>query len=408
MTTHYLLACSISADVRQSVQIKFDDLKLPKSVIETLEENNTVSLRPNLSNSLKAELDALRVMQRELYDSYCIHYGDSHFVTSNYFECANDLIKTIRTAAEQANERLKDLWKGEYDAWAQTADAILRPLFEDSDEFKLAHEAYLRIFPTQQEYRAPIRVSVLGPLPVSMERVEKPIDGDLVALMAYENQINTQQVLEAARNNAADKALTISAELLDDLDVRIASKVGRQQTGGNKKRGSWQLTAEKLKLISDSVPGFDHLSTLAARLLDAGNDIQANDRGVRQKGTDEFAAVQEEIRTELEAICNKRDESKGLEKLKQSLALSSQYKSLCDRIKSAENSSALNLLVKDANLELDVYVQRSKQLRKLINQRKELIGAAGENLDELLSEFVAAEPSAEEVEDSDNGTEVDF
>ena len=142
MTTHYLLACSISADVRQSVQIKFDDLKLPKSVIETLEKNNTVSLRPNLSNSLKAELDALRVLQRELYDSYCIHYGDSHFVTSNYFECANDLIKTIRTAAEQANERLKDLWQDEYDAWAQTADAILRPLFEDSDEFKLAHEAY--------------------------------------------------------------------------------------------------------------------------------------------------------------------------------------------------------------------------------------------------------------------------
>ena len=68
-----------------------------------------------------------------------------------------------------------------------------------------------------------------------MERVEKPIDGDLAALMAYENQINTQQVLEAARNNAADKALTISAELLDDLDVRIASKVGRQQTGGNAK-----------------------------------------------------------------------------------------------------------------------------------------------------------------------------
>ena len=320
MTTHYLLACSISADVRQSVQIKFDDLKLPKSVIETLEKNNTVSLRPNLSNSLKAELDALRVLQRELYDSYCIHYGDSHFVTSNYFECANDLIKTIRTAAEQANERLKDLWQDEYDAWAQTADAILRPLFEDSDEFKLAHEAYLRIFPTQQEYRAPIRVSVLGPLPVSMERVEKPIDGDLAALMAYENQINTQQVLEAARNNAADKALTISAELLDDLDVRIASKVGRQQTGGNKKRGSWQLTAEKLKLISDSVSGFEHLSVLATRLLDAGNDIQANDRGVRQKGTEEFVAVQEEIRTELEAICNKRDESKGLEKLKQSLA----------------------------------------------------------------------------------------
>ena len=59
MTSHYLIACSISADVRQSVQIKFDDLKLPPSVIETLQKINTVSLRPNLSNALKKELDGL-------------------------------------------------------------------------------------------------------------------------------------------------------------------------------------------------------------------------------------------------------------------------------------------------------------------------------------------------------------
>ena len=87
----YLLSCSISANVRQSIQVKFNDLKLPASVVDTLEKNNTVSLRPNLSNALKAELDALRVMQRELYDSYCLHFGDNHFVTSNYFEEANNL-----------------------------------------------------------------------------------------------------------------------------------------------------------------------------------------------------------------------------------------------------------------------------------------------------------------------------
>lgn len=407
MTSHYLLACSISADVRQSVQIKFDDLKLPQSVIETLEKNNTVSLRPNLSNSLKGELDSLRVMQRELYDSYCIHYGDSHFVTSNYFECANNLIKEIRKAAEAANNRLKDLWRDEFDAWSETAHGILRPLFQDSDEFKLAHEAYLRLFPTAEEYRAPIRVSVLGPLPVSLAKVDRPIDGDLESLMAYENQINTQQVLEAARNSAADRALQLSAELLDDLDVRGVTKIGKQQTGGARKRGSWQLTAEKLKLISDSVPGFDNLTTLANDLLQAGNDLQAEDRTVRQKGTENFYQVQEDIRKELEAICETRDKSKGLEKLKQSLALTSQYKTLCDRIKNAENINSLNLLVKDANVELDVYAQRSKQLKKLINQRKELIGAAGEKLDELLAELSTSVSAPDETV-SEAPQEADF
>lgn len=407
MTTHYLLACSISADVRQSVQIKFDDLKLPPSVIETLERNNTVSLRPNLSNSLKAELDGLRVMQRELYDSYCIHYGDSHFVTSNYFECANDLIKQIRHAAQEANTRLKDLWSDEFDAWSETAHGILRPLFQDNDEFKLAHEAYLKLFPTNEEYKAPIRVSVLGPLPVSLVKVDKPIEGNLEALMAYENQINTQQVLDAARNNAADKALQIGAELLDDLDVRAVTKIGKQQTGGNRKRGSWQLTAEKLQLISDSVPGFDNLAELSKRLLQAGADLQSENRTLRQSGAEDFYKVQEDIRSELEKICTTRDQSKGLEKLQQSLALSSQYKTLCTRITTAENINALNLLVKDANLELDIYAQRSKQLKKLINQRKELIGAAGENLDELLTELsAAASPAAAEV--SGISEEIDF
>jgi len=400
MTSHYLLTCSISADVRQSVQIKFDDLKLPKTVVETLQRNNTVSLRPNLSNALKGELDSLRVMQRDLYDSYCIHSGDAHFVTSSYFHLANELIRDIRKAAKDANDRLKDLWDQEFEAWQGTAEGILKPLFEDSDEFKLAFDAYMKFFPTKEEYKAPIRVSVLGPLPVSMERVSKPIEGDFQSLIAYENQINTQQVLEAARNNAADRALQISAELLDDLDVRNVAKVGRQQTGGDKKRGSWQITAQKLKLISDSVPGFEQLAELAERLLKAGNDIQANDRPVRQKGTEDFYAVQDEIRAELSSICDTRDDSKGLQTLKQSLALSSTYKTLCDRIKAAENSNVLNLLIKDANVEIDVYAQRSKHLNKLIEQRKELIGAAGENLDQLISDIATTTVGST--------TEVDF
>jgi len=404
MTSHYLLTCSISADVRQSVQIKFDDLKLPKTVVETLQRNNTVSLRPNLSNALKAELDSLRVMQRDLYDSYCIHSGDAHFVTSSYFYLANELIRDIRKAAKDANEKLKDLWEQEYEAWQQTAEGILKPLFENSDEFKLAFDAYMKFFPTKEEYKTPIRVSVLGPLPVSMERVSKPIEGDFQSLIAYENQINTQQVLEAARNNAADRALQISAELLDDLDVRHVTKIGRQQTGGDKKRGSWQITAQKLKLISDSVPGFEQLAVLAERLLQSGNDIQSNDRAMRQKGTENFYAVQDEIRSELSTICDSRDDSKGLQTLKQSLALSSTYKTLCDRIKAAENSNSLNLLIKDANVEIDVYAQRSKHLNKLIQQRKELIGAAGENLDQLISDIAVPTTAAPTVTQE----EIDF
>jgi hypothetical protein len=48
----------------------------------------------------------------------------------------------------------------------------------------------------------------------------------------------------------------------------------------------------------------------------------------------------------------------------------------------------LNLLTPEVNLELDVYEQRAKHLRKLLNQRKELIQAAsGEGLDDLIAEI---------------------
>jgi hypothetical protein len=245
----------------------------------------------------------------------------------------------------------------------------------------------MRFFPTREEYRKPIRVSVLGPLPVSLQKVDAPVDGDIDSVLAYENAINTQQVLEAAKASASDKALTLGAQLLDDLDVRSVTKIGRQQTGSDKKRGSWQITAEKLKLISDSVPAFGDLALLADRLLQSGSSLQSPDRGVRIKAVEDFYAVQEEIRTELSSICNGHGNSQGLEKLQQSLALSSQYKLLCEKIKNVENANSLNLLVKDANMEIDIYEQRSKQLKKLIAQRRELIQAAGENLDELIDDI---------------------
>jgi len=398
MLSHYLLSCSISADVRQSVQIKFDDLKLPKSVIDTLEEANTVSIRPNLSNALKKELDQLRIRQRELYDGYCIHYGDSHFVTSSYFYDANELIKEIRKEAEQANLRMKEVWEDEFDRWQKTTESILRPLFVDDVEYKMAFEAYMRFFPTKEEYKKPIRVSVLGPLPVTLEKVTKPIEEDVDSLIAYENSINTQQVLQAAKQNAADRALNLGAQLLDDLDARHVSKIGKQQTGSPKKRGSWQITAERLQLISNSVPGFEVLTQLTERLLDIGNKLQAKDFNVRNEASTDLVTTQDEIRKELTEICASRDSSQGLEKLKQSLALSTSYKNLCEKIKTAENSNALNLLMRDVNLEVDIYEQRSKQLKKLIAQRKELIEDASDNIDQLISEVKETDATTDDLE----------
>ncbi len=389
MTTHYLLSCSISATVRQSVQIEFNDLKLPDSVITTLRNNNTASVRPNLSAALKKELDALRLLQRELYDQYCIHFGDAHFVTAKYFTHAQDVIRDIKLGAQEANERLRAAWAAEYEIWQETTSGILRPLFTDDLEYKDVYEAYMLLFPKRQEFENPIRVSVVGPLPVSLEAVSKPIDDsapDLVA--AYENSINTAEVLAAAKQQAADRALQIGAELLDDLDCRTIAKIGKLQTGGDKKRGSWELSAEKLKLISDSVPGFDRLAEMATRLLSSGRELQDKNKETARTAAIEFQRVNQEIRDELEDICNNRDSSRGLEKLKQSLSLSSKYKSLCERIKNAEDAGSLNLMLPDINMELDIYEQRSKNLRRLMEQRKELIYAAkGDNFDALISEI---------------------
>ena len=72
--------------------------------------------------------------------------------------------------------------------------------------------------------------------------------------------------------------------------------------------------------------------------------------------------------------------------------MSSKYKTLCEQIKGVENTSHLNLLVSEANVEIDVYEQRAKNLRRLIERRKELISAANENLDELITDINQPEP----------------
>ncbi len=399
MTTHFLLSCSISANVRQSVQIKFKDLNLPQSVIDTLEGSNAVSLRPNLSNALKEELDNLRLLQRELYDSYCIHFGDNHFLTATYFSEAKKQLAYIKQQAAEANRKLAGLWAAEFGRWKETAEGILRPLFQDEESYLLAVDAYMHIFPGRDSYQEAISVYILGPLPTSLKKVESPDDASNVsAVLEYENYINTAVVLEAAKANAADKALAIGAELIDDLDCRSSSKVGKQQTGSDKKRGSWEVTANKLKLIADSVSGFDKLAELAESLLATGKEMSADAAAIpssatkRMRATEKFYSLQEEIRAELETICSTRDSTQGLEKLKHSLALSTEYAALCERIKNAENVGVLNFLAPKVALEIDIYEQRGKKLRKLLAQRKELIScASGDGIDNLLNEIQEAD-----------------
>ena len=383
---NYLITCSISSRIRQTVGIKFDDLKLPAQTIDHLRSQSTGTLRPQLSNSLKNELDQLRAMQREMYDECTINFGDSHFVTAGYFREAQARIREIKQRAEEANERLASLWDNEFRHWCLTVENMLRPLFSDEEEYRLAKEAYLKVFPDRKSYKEPIRVAVVGPLPVSMTPVENPAEDDIEGVISAECYINTKDVIEAAREGAADRALQIGAELLDDLDVRNVTKVGRAQVGGGVKRGSWELTADRLRLISDSVPGFQKLSSLADKLLEAGHHIQSTDRKVRDHGAKTFQEVGLEIRSELQSIVQQRDDSKGLEALQKSLTLSSQFKDLCDKIKNAEALDELQELSQLAEVEQSIYQQRSKQLTKLIAVRRELIDAGDRSLPQMIEE----------------------
>ena len=107
----------------------------------------------------------------------------------------------------------------------------------------------------------------------------------------------------------------------------------------------------------------------------------------------------------METLVTKRDPSEGLEALKKSLSLSNKYKTLCERIKQVERPGDLNLLIREANTELDIYKQRSKHLAKLIATRQELIGTANNKLDELLEEVKEA-PATQTIDPSDIG--IDF
>lgn len=397
----FLLHCSVSASVRQSTQIKMADLQLPDTVIDVLEKQQSVSVRPTLSGKLKEFLNLLRIEQRKLYDECTIHNGDVHFLHEDYFEEAMECINKIRSDAAKYNEQLNELWLEEYTRWSNTVEGFLEPLFRgDAEGFKLAKEAYLSIFPTKQEFENPIRVFVVGPNPVSMEVSESKEEHSIATAIQEAAAINTNEVLAAAREGAADRALAKAAELLDDLDVRVSTKVGERQTGGAKRRGSWQITAETLQLITRHCPGFENLSNLSNDLIDVGVRLQSDSAKIKNQAFKDYAELKGKIRAELQAIVDSRSSSEGLESLKRSLALSGTYRDLISKINSADNQDQLDELYHELQIEKDVYQQRAKHLQVLFDQRAELVKAQATNLDDLLDEVKAI--------DAETTDELDF
>jgi len=388
----FLIHCSVSASVRQSTQIKMADLQLPGAVIDVLEKQQSVSVRPTLSGRLKEFLNLLRIEQRKLYDECTIHNGDVHFLHEDYFEEAMERIAKIRSDAAKYNEQLNELWLEEYTRWSNTVEGFLEPLFRDDPEgFKLAKEAYLTIFPTKQEFENPIRVFVVGPNPVSLVVSENKEEHSISTAIQEAALFNTNEVLEAAREGAADRALAKAAELLDDLDVRVSSKVGERQTGGARRRGSWQITAETLQLITRHCPGFEDLFKLSEDLLDVGVRLQSDSAKVKNQAFKEYADLKGKIRNELEAIVSSRNSSDGLESLKKSLALSNTYRDLLTKINTAETQEQLDELHQELQVEKDVYQQRAKHLQILFDQRTELVKAQSASLDDLIDEVKTIE-----------------
>lgn len=382
MNNVFLLSCSISANVRQTTQIKMEDLQLPDSVVDTLQKQQSMSIRPNLSGSLKRCLDELRLLQRHLYDECCIHNGDTHFLCAADFYEAMDIISQIRGKAAQHNQKLKSLWSEELAKWTNTIDKFVEPLFEDLNDRAIVREAYLKLFPTAKEFESPIDVYVVGPHAIDIEVAKT--SSDHIATTAA---VNTAEVYQAAQDSAADRALEKCAELIDDLDVRTSSRVGERQTGTTKRRGSWEITAQDLSLISQHVPGLEKAKELANELLKVGKTMNgAINPKDRNRAFQRYLELKNEMHDEFKQIVERRDSSKGAESLHKSLALSGTYKELMSAISNAESEEQLQSLMGQVDTEVKVYSTRVRELQKHVEKRRELIGASSVNLEELVAE----------------------
>ncbi len=385
----FLLHCTVAASVRQTTKIGFNDLGLPDQVIEALSDQQSIPVRSNLSGKLKEHLSKIRTEQRKLYDECTISNGDIHFLHESFFETAKEQIEKIRSMAEQSNAELADLWYEEYHRWTMMVRNFVEPLFANDPEGKqIATDAYLSMFPTKDEFSNPIKVFVVGPNPVHME-VSDSKEEHGFSEVDHEGIANTSEVLAAARESAADRALEKAAELLDDLDTRPPSRVKERQTGSAKRRGSWELVAEKLELITKHCPGFEELSFLCRELVDRGVQVQIKQGLAQVEATKAFAMTKAKIREELKRIVSKRDSTDGLEAVKKSLSLSGTFKDLVNRINMADSEEELTSIEEELKIETSVYQQRAKHLQKLFEQRSELIsiqsGSIAKALDEIKS-----------------------
>lgn len=389
MNNLFLLHCVVSANVRQSTAIHFDDLKLPDGVIETLKERRAVSIRPSLSLKLKEFLSSLRMQQRYLYQDCCIHKGDIHFLHADFFEEAKTRIEKIRNMAAEFNQELWELWEEEFETWSNSVSNVLEPIFQnDSEGFEIAREAYLKMFPSREQFKDSIEVFVVGPSPVSFEEATSAQDHPLCQEISQAASLNTMQVLEAARESAADRAMLKASELLDDLDVRIGTKVGDRQVGTDNRRGSWEVAAQELILISTYCPDFKDLALLAESLHVVAKELNNENASIKQKSETikKYERIKSELRNEMQRIVDSRDSSEGYEALQKSLALSNSYKDLISQIQSAETVEQLTELQASIQTEVQVFEHRARQLNKLYKKKEELIKVTSMDLDEIIEE----------------------
>lgn len=390
----FILHCSVSASVRQSIQIAFEDYKLPEDVIDTLKKANSISIRPNLSSALKGCLDELRLMQRYLYDRCTIHHGDIHFLHPDYFHDAMERIEEIKNHAVTCNSKLKQEWRQEFDKWNSMIDNVFSPLFPDKNQLALVREAYLKMFPTAAEFAAPISVHVVGPYPASLERVEDPSEiSDFIKNAAA---INTEEVLEAARHGALDASMGKIAELLDDLDARSANKVGERVLSNNpKKRGSWQIAASDLILSATHNPALKPISNLVEELIKTGERMRDEPKGpARIQAFKRYSDLRDEIREEAKLITTAKDSSKGFEALQMSLSLSNKYQDLLQNVSTCDSLDELEQFESEIETQTSVYKHRAKHLQQVFAKAKETMVARA-NLSAVAEELATKEIKSE-------------
>tara|TARA_R100001460_G_scaffold19953_1_gene41326 strand:- start:12300 stop:13499 length:1200 start_codon:yes stop_codon:yes gene_type:complete len=390
MNDVFILHCSVSASVRQSVQIAFEDYKLPADVIETLRKADAISIRPRISGALKKYLDELRLMQRYLYDRCTINQGDVHFLHPDDFDEAMSRINEIKARAHEFNEQLKDLWSSELTKWEATIDNFFSPLFKDRQQLSMVREAYMKIFPTAKEFAAPISVSVVGPYPAKLERSDTP--DCLEDRIQNEAAINTEEVLKAAQAGALDASMGKIAELLDDLDARPAHKVGeRVLSTNNKKRGAWRIIQSDLQLSAKHNPTLQTMSALVQELIQVGETMRDAPKGVaRMAAFKRYASVREEIQEEARAIIKGKDSSKGLESLQMSLTLSNTYQDLISNLTNCETLDDLKTYQTELETQTSVYKHRAKHLSQIFSKCQERL-VANSHLEAIASELEEAD-----------------